>query len=185
MSQELTNTSGALLGLLSFGRELTGYELKKWADDSLRFFWAAPAMSQVYTELDRLRDAGFVSAREVTKGRRTSTVYRITRKGSAVLRAWLERTTHDEPVLKHGIALRVFFGHLVDPDTLASSVEGQIERCRSLLADLAVVRADLAGDPQWAYADLVATWGEKYYAAEAEALTDLLASLRARSFSTH
>src|SRR5256885_16438206 len=49
--QPLTPTAYAILGLLSFGRELTGYEVKQSADDSLRFFYTAPAMSQIYTEL--------------------------------------------------------------------------------------------------------------------------------------
>ena len=51
MSQGLPTTSYALLGLLSFGDELTGYELKQRADSTLRFYWVSPAMSQVYTEL--------------------------------------------------------------------------------------------------------------------------------------
>ena len=51
---DLPITSYALLGLLTFGDELTGYELKQRADSTMRFYWTAPAMSQVYTELDRL-----------------------------------------------------------------------------------------------------------------------------------
>jgi len=50
MSQELPvtlpTTSYALLGLLTFGDELTGYELKRRADNTLRFYWVAPAMSR-------------------------------------------------------------------------------------------------------------------------------------------
>ncbi|HLM29721.1 MAG TPA: hypothetical protein VK360_07350, partial [Acidimicrobiales bacterium] len=55
-----TQTGHTLLGLLSFGTELSGYELKRWADN-LRFFWSAPAMSQVYREVERLAEAGYVS----------------------------------------------------------------------------------------------------------------------------
>ncbi|GAA2882703.1 hypothetical protein [Streptomyces mexicanus] len=33
----LPASSWAVLGLLSFGEELSGYDLKKWADRSLRF----------------------------------------------------------------------------------------------------------------------------------------------------
>jgi hypothetical protein len=45
MSQDLPVTAYALLGLLTFGDELTGYELKQRADNTLRFYWVAPAMS--------------------------------------------------------------------------------------------------------------------------------------------
>ena len=46
MGQDLPVTSYALLGLLTFGDELTGYELKQRADATLRFYWVSPAMSQ-------------------------------------------------------------------------------------------------------------------------------------------
>ena len=53
----LPATAWAVLGELSFGRELSGYDIKKWADASLRFFYWSPAISQIYRELRRLEDA--------------------------------------------------------------------------------------------------------------------------------
>src|SRR4051794_8612694 len=116
--QPLTPTGYAVLGLLSFGQELTGYELKQWADGSLRFFYTAPAMSQIYSELDRLRLAGLVRDRAVPDGNRVIRTYRITPEGEAVLRAWAEDTEPEPPVLKHHVALRLFLGHLIAPARL-------------------------------------------------------------------
>ena len=62
LSRDLPVTAYALLGLLSFGDSLTGYELKQRADRTLRFYWVSPAMSQVYSELDRLHEHGLVRA---------------------------------------------------------------------------------------------------------------------------
>ena len=62
MAPELPTTSYAVLGLLSFGRELSGYELKKWADHSLRFFFWSPAISNIYGELKRLQRLGLARA---------------------------------------------------------------------------------------------------------------------------
>ena len=62
LSRDLPMTAYALLGLLSFGDSLTGYELKQRADRTLRFYWVSPAMSQVYSELERLHDLGLVRA---------------------------------------------------------------------------------------------------------------------------
>jgi len=74
-------TAYALLGLLTFGDELTGYELKQRADNTLRFYWVAPAMSQVYSELTRRTARGLVEpATSAGAGRRT-TRYRITTAG--------------------------------------------------------------------------------------------------------
>src|SRR5215211_3241740 len=79
MGQDAVPATGwTLLGLLSFGRELTGYELRRWAGNSLRHFYAAPAMSQVYAELERLEAAGHTASREVAQGARQVRVHRIT-----------------------------------------------------------------------------------------------------------
>ena len=51
---ELPSTSYAVLGLLSGGRELSGYDLRKWAANSLQFFYWSPSLSHIYTELRRL-----------------------------------------------------------------------------------------------------------------------------------
>ena len=63
----LSMTSYAILGLLAFDGEsetkgLTGYELKQRADRTLRFYWTSPAMSQIYTELDKLLERDLVHA---------------------------------------------------------------------------------------------------------------------------
>ena len=112
-----TQTGYTLLGLLSFGDELSGYELKQRADN-LRFFWSAPAMSQVYREVERLTAAGLVTQRRVVRdGARSTKVYGLTAAGERAVRAWLA-TPPDPPVLRHPVALRVFFGHVARPGRL-------------------------------------------------------------------
>jgi len=165
-----TATGYALLGLLSFGRELSGYELKQWADGSLRFFWSAPAMSQVYRELERLAESGFVEQRSVVRdGTRSTKVYRLAPAGDAAVRAWLAEIP-EPPVLKHPIALRVFFGHLLDPADLRRAVEAHRNWCEQVLHDLNTVRDDLGDDPAWRNAALVAEWGMEYYHGDLEAV---------------
>jgi DNA-binding PadR family transcriptional regulator len=96
-SQQATPTGYALLGLLSFGRQLTGYELKQFADSSLRFFYDAPAMSQVYSELGKLEAAGLETGRGTVDGARTVRVHSISRKGMSALRRWLAESPVDPP----------------------------------------------------------------------------------------
>jgi DNA-binding PadR family transcriptional regulator len=165
-----TPTGYALLGLLSFGDELSGYELKRWADGSLRFFWTAPAMSQVYRELERLADEGLVAQRTVVRdGTRPTKVHRLTAKGERSVRAWLAQAP-DPPSLKHPMALRIFFAHLVDPDDLRKALEAHRDWCDRVLADLAEVRAELGDDPRFRNAALVADWGLDYYRGERQAV---------------
>jgi DNA-binding PadR family transcriptional regulator len=171
----VTPTGYALLGLLSFGRQLTGYELKQFADSSLRFFYTAPALSQVYSELDRLEAGGLVKGRDTVDGARTIRVHSISRKGTTALRRWLAKSPVEPHVLKHHLALRFFLGHMIEPEDLLQQVAGQRSWCEQMLADLAVVRADLNIDPddRWRHARMVADWGLDYYRAELEAIDRL------------
>lgn len=184
-SQQATPTGYALLGLLSFGRRLTGYELKQFADSSLRFFYNAPAMSQVYSELEKLEGAGLVKGRDTAVGERTIRVHSISRKGITALRRWLAHSAVDPPLLKHHLALRIFLGHMTEPERLLEQVAGQRSWCEQTLTDLAIVREGLEDDPadQWAHARMVADWGLDYYRAELSAL-DRLASRLAATMET-
>jgi DNA-binding PadR family transcriptional regulator len=165
---EPTQTGYTLLGLLSFGSELSGYELKQWADN-LRFFWSAPAMSQVYREVERLAAIGLVTQRRVVReGTRSTKVYRLTPDGEQAVRAWLA-TLPEPPVLRHPVALRVFFGHLLDPGDLRAAVEAHRAWCDQMLAELAAVRTELGDEERWRNVALVAEWGLDYYRGERSA----------------
>ncbi|NUU21358.1 MAG: hypothetical protein HOV68_07555 [Streptomycetaceae bacterium] len=72
----------AVLGLLSHAPELSGYELRQWADQSLRYFFQAPATSQIYSELRRLERLGWVeSSLAAQSDQRHKRVYRLTTAG--------------------------------------------------------------------------------------------------------
>jgi DNA-binding PadR family transcriptional regulator len=165
-----TQTGYTLLGLLSFGRELSGYELKQMAEN-LRFFWSAPAMSQVYREVERLTAAGLVSQHNVVRdGTRSTKVYRLTSAGEGAVRAWLSAPP-EPPVLRHPVALRVFFGHLLDPDDLQAAIESHRDWCDRMLADLEDIRAGISDDDRFRNAALVAEWGLAYFRGERGAAT--------------
>ena len=165
-----TPTGYALLGLLSFGQELSGYELKQWADDSLRFFWTAPAMSQVYREIERLAERGLVAQRSIVReGSRPTKVYRLTPAGADSVRGWLAEPP-EPPSLKHPIALRVFFGHLLEPEDLRKALAAHRDWCEQVLADLDEVRESLGDDPAWRNAAVVADWGLDYYGGDLAAV---------------
>jgi DNA-binding PadR family transcriptional regulator len=185
MSQEprasLPVTAYALLGLLTFGDELTGYELKQRADMTLRFYWVAPAMSQIYSELARLTEHGFVEPTTSDgEGRRTTT-YRITTAGRAALEGWIDDSRVGFPVLKHTVLLRLLIGHVGQPERIQALLEEYVAELRVALADLHGVRDSLRGadEPGQAfyYPSVVADWGLDYFAAEAVHTQRALASL--------
>lgn len=178
MKGSVTPTGYALLGLLSFGRELSGYELKQLADTSLRFFYSSPPMSQVYAELRRLADAGLVEVRQV--GPRGTKRYQLSGEGREVLVDWLSREPVEPPTLKHHVALRVFLGHLIDPKVLIEQLEAHRDWCDQLVTELVAIQEELDEDPDWRFAHITANWGEAYYRGERAAVEKIVSELRHR-----
>jgi DNA-binding PadR family transcriptional regulator len=172
--RDLPMTAYALLGLLTFGEPMTGYELKQRADRTLRYYWVSPAMSQVYSQLDRLHDAGLV--RRHGKDRATS--YSLTEAGTTTLTRWMLETPVGFPVLKHPVALRLLLGALVDPDAVTSMLRDHLVALDEERADLARVRDSLDGadatGQRFRYPALVADWGLSYFDHERAIIEDLL-----------
>lgn len=168
-----------MLGLLSFGRELSGYDLKKWSDRSLGLFYWSPSFSQIYSELKRLEKAGYAESRLVAPeaGSRDKRVYRITDEGLAAVRLWARTAPLDPPVLKHGPMLRLWLGHLLEPDRMREILAAHREYAESMRLRAEADVADSAADEAWAYPRLTLTWAERYYTAERDLADAMLADI--------
>jgi DNA-binding PadR family transcriptional regulator len=171
-------TAHAALVLLAFG-PASGYELKRRADNTLRFFFASPAMSQIYAELDRLTEAGLVADhRERRGGERETRVFRLTPDGRAELRRWLAADPVPSTMFKSHLALRLVVGYLADPDRVRIDIATERERVRAETEALGKVAAALdPNDPELGWARLVADWGLRYFADTVAQLDDLAARL--------
>ncbi len=185
----LPATTYAVLGLLAFGQELSGYEIRQWALQSLRFFYWSPAQSHIYRELRRLQELGLATGRDVEQSDRPNKrVFAITGAGRAELRRWLDEAPVAPPVLKFDSALRLFFGHLARPGRLEEVIEEHRRAAQRTLDELDAVRAMLAaGGPsattgaeaeRWRLADLVAQWGRAHWQSDLDALAHLREALR-------
>jgi DNA-binding PadR family transcriptional regulator len=173
----LPNTAYAVLGLLAFGQELSGYDLKRWADN-LRFFYWSPAHSQIYGELRRLEARGLVAVREVAQAHRPDKrLYRISQAGLAETRRWLDQAPVEPLVLKHSVALRIFFGHLTSPERLRAILAEYVDDLDRTMAELRAVREGLGDDQGFRFPALVAEWGLAYYQAEIRAAHQLARQL--------
>ncbi|WP_328622220.1 PadR family transcriptional regulator [Streptomyces sp. NBC_00354] len=177
--QDLPPTAWAVLGLLSFPGERTGYELKKWADSSLRFFYWSPAISQIYAELRRLEELGYTaSARSGPEEARAKRRYAITDAGREALAGWASDTAEaGPPVLKHGLLLRVWLGHLAEPERLRAMVGDHLERTRGELTAVREAMEQAGEVPEWAFPALALRWSERQHLAELELGEALLADL--------
>jgi len=130
----LPTTSYVILGLLTF-REMSGYDLKQLINKSITHFYWSPAKSQIYGELRRLESQGLVTMREVLQTLRPDKrLYRITSQGTEAMQKWLENSGVEPDSYKSALLLKVFFGHMLSPNTIGELLE---ERRQQVERDLA------------------------------------------------
>lgn len=131
-----------VLGLLGGCGGGTSYDLKRWADTSVGYFWTFPR-SQLYAEPQRLADLGLLEAQQEDSGRRRR-VYTVTPAGRAVLRAWLD-TPAGQPELRDEGLLKLFFSAQATPGTVGRLAAGQLELHQQRLAIYETIAASGGG----------------------------------------
>ncbi len=103
-------------------KEATGYEIAKWFDEGLGYFWRA-SHQQIYLELSKMNNLGLVSFKEQAQsGKPTKKIYKVTRKGKADLVDWMVQATA-RPVYKDALLMKVFAGHLISPELLLLEIK--------------------------------------------------------------
>lgn len=96
-----------ILGLIRYG-DMTGYQIMVAFRDSLNYFWSAQT-SQIYRELQVLKDKGWVSDRLVEQtGKPDKRVFSITEEGQEELVCWLREDKADLDS-NNPLLMRVFF----------------------------------------------------------------------------
>ena len=106
----------AILGFLSF-EPLSGYDLKKQFDRSVRHFWPAN-QSQIYRTLARMTEDGLLEKEIVERGERLDMkIYRISERGRQELHRWL---TVPLPIQdgREPFLIQVFFGCFLSDEEL-------------------------------------------------------------------
>lgn len=173
---ELPATSWAILGMLTFGT-MSGYDLGKMVTRSIGHFFT-PAKSQIYSELRRLVDLGFASVEHVTQTERPNKrLYSITPEGRRQLRQWLETSPLEPETFRSPFLLKLFFGSLVAPETLITQVKEAHELARHELGELEAVEAEIGGNPQYLYPNLVLRFGLEHNRASVRWTAEVLREL--------
>jgi DNA-binding PadR family transcriptional regulator len=112
------------------GAAQSGYDLAKSFDGSVGFFWEA-THQQIYRELNKLEEKGAITAQTITQeGRPAKKLYSLTEQGLQQLKDWLQQPCDLSPT-KEELLLKVFAGHLVEPEAIAK----EIKRHRQLHAE--------------------------------------------------
>lgn len=96
-----------ILGLLSH-ESLTGYDIKKRLDTSLRFFWSG-SFGSIYPTLNKLVQNAFIQKEETLEKGREKIIYSITESGRDFLVEWLKQPVQKDE-LRYETLLKLFFG---------------------------------------------------------------------------
>ncbi|WP_412026375.1 PadR family transcriptional regulator [Deinococcus yunweiensis] len=120
-----------VLGLIGGCGGGTSYDLKRWADTSVGYFWTFPR-SQLYAEPQRLVELGLLESRQEDGGRRRR-IYTVTPAGREALRSWLD-TPAGQPELRDEGLLKLFFSTQATPGMVERLAAGQLDLHQQRLA---------------------------------------------------
>jgi PadR family transcriptional regulator, regulatory protein AphA len=135
----LSHISYVVLGLVDQLGSATPYDLKRAAAAGVGHFWSLPH-TQLYSEPARLAEAGHLSERRETGGRRRR-LYTLTARGRKALDEWRATPTEELYEIRDAGLLRLFFG--ADPGTLAAV---QLAAHRDNLRHLEDLQAEVTQD---------------------------------------
>jgi DNA-binding PadR family transcriptional regulator len=130
----------AILGFLSY-KPLSGYDLKKAFDKSVRHFWSAN-QSQIYRTLAQMTDEGLVEKEVVEREERLDMkIYDITEAGRVELHNWLA-TPLPERETREPFLIQVFFGGKLSDEELLNLLRNERKSAEeSLLVYHAIYQA--------------------------------------------
>src|SRR4051794_26737962 len=155
---EPTAVTWVALGLVAL-EPRSGYDIKRVVDRSIRHFWAA-SYGQIYPELRRLEEEGWIAGEDNPQGGRSRRMYRITPTGTAALRGWLAgRETRIE--MRDESLLRLFFADTLNVEDALGLLRGRREGYRHMLEYLRSLD-DGSGESDPPFVDVVYRWGLDY-----------------------
>jgi PadR family transcriptional regulator AphA len=121
----------AILAFVQF-RPMSGYDLKKYFDESITHFWSA-TQSHIYKALDMLLKEGWVEVEHIEQeGRPDRKVYRITPAGAEELYRWLATPRPMETIRKDWL-IQLFFAHWLSNEEIVHLLEVRAAAIREFL----------------------------------------------------
>ena len=130
--------SRLILGLLAIA-PMTGYDIKRHVDSTVRHFWAADK-AQVYRALASLVKDGYATVEVVRQETRPDRQeHHITEAGRAALRDWLASPL-PAPTDRDPFLARLFFAGNLGRDHVLALLHQRRAQAEELLATLTVMR---------------------------------------------
>lgn len=169
-----------IMGLLSCS-PMTGYEIKKWVDECLKYLLMDMSYGQIYPTLKRLEQDGLATVSVGTAGKRPdSKTYCLTDKGLEEVRAWVRSPDTRE----YDLLLKICFGGLITRDELIRKLEAYRQKREAELAMMDQYLAEAGDEAQYGenavYLSLITSLGLTYFKDEVEWCKSTIAMLEER-----
>jgi DNA-binding PadR family transcriptional regulator len=150
MSSEprLGHVSFLVLGIVAVRGASTPYDLKRFVERSVGYFWPFPH-TQLYTEPERLAAAGLLEETREEGGRRRRH-YTITDAGRARLAQWLAEPATAPTEYRDVGVLKLFFAELATPADVEALARTQAAAQREVLGTYERIRERWADHPEYA-----------------------------------
>lgn len=121
----------AILAFIEF-QPMTGYDLKKHFDVSVKHFWSA-TQSHIYKALEGLEKKGWAEAQIIPQeGKPNRKEYQITDEGRSELRRWLLTPLPMDPVREANL-IQIFFSHSSSNEEISAILETRIKEIQEHL----------------------------------------------------
>lgn len=122
-----------ILGLINYGK-MSGYDISKAFDSSLKFFWHAQT-SHIYLELKKLEKKGYITGTLVQQNDRPNKkLFGITDEGRKAFMEWLAQGAGAESVqFKSAFMMRVFFAGNLSPEQTVGMLKEFRQNCVDFL----------------------------------------------------
>jgi len=120
-------------------RPSSGLELARRFDKSIGYFWHA-THQQIYRELGRLEEAGWIESLEPAATRGRQRAYRVLDAGREELRRWAGEASERKP-MRDELMLRIRAEAVIGPAGVAQDLARRLEEHRETLANYLKIEA--------------------------------------------
>ena len=146
----LPHSAYVVLGLLDVYGPGTPYDLKRWLEPSVGYFWSFPR-AQLYVEPQRLADLGLVDEVREPSGRRRRR-FSITPAGRQALRDWISSDESPPAELRDPGLLKLFFARPVDTAAVVALARANAAEHAQRLTAYERILPELEREPDAAFA---------------------------------
>ncbi len=126
-----------LLGFLMDG-EKTGYEIKKYMENSTHYFFNA-GFSSIYPKFKKLEKDGYVNVGQTIKNGKLNKVYTLTDEGKKTFLDWL-KVKPEIGRIKDEALLKVFFFDHLEDEKIVAQLEAYVDDLKEQVQTLQAIK---------------------------------------------